>query len=130
MYDAQRPRLRPASRPAAKRGSLVEEVVGKLRQLVRKDGLARAVQGAGDRVKPKPNSRRATEFAAVNPMRLIDLSHPLVDSAPAFPNDPTLAVVEFGRIATHRYNISRVFMGFPLNFRGRDGSPIRAVAMC
>jgi kynurenine formamidase len=39
-------------------------------------------------------------------MRLIDLSHPLVDRAPAFPNDPKLVIVEFGRIATHKYNIS------------------------
>jgi arylformamidase len=44
-------------------------------------------------------------------MRLIDLSHPLIDRAPAFPNDPKLAVMEFGRIATHKYNITRVIMG-------------------
>lgn len=44
-------------------------------------------------------------------MRLIDLSHPLVDRAPAFPNDPKLAVIEFGRIATHKYNISQIIMG-------------------
>jgi kynurenine formamidase len=44
-------------------------------------------------------------------MRLIDLSHPLVDRAPAFPNDPKLAIVEFGRIATHKYNITQVLMG-------------------
>jgi kynurenine formamidase len=44
-------------------------------------------------------------------MRLIDLSHPLVDRAPAFPNDPKLAILEFGRIATHKYNISQVLMG-------------------
>jgi kynurenine formamidase len=44
-------------------------------------------------------------------MRLIDLSHPLVDRAPAFPNDPKPAIIEFGRIATHKYNISQVLMG-------------------
>ena len=44
-------------------------------------------------------------------MRLVDLSHPLVDRAPAFPNDPKLAVIEFGRIATHQYNITQLVMG-------------------
>jgi kynurenine formamidase len=44
-------------------------------------------------------------------MRLIDLSHPLVDRAPAFPNDPKLAVIEFARVATHKYNLSQVVMG-------------------
>lgn len=44
-------------------------------------------------------------------MRFIDLSHPLVDRAPAFANDPKLAVIEFGRIATHSYNITQVVMG-------------------
>jgi len=44
-------------------------------------------------------------------MRLIDLSHPLVDRLPAFPNDPKLAVIEFGRVATHQYNISQIVMG-------------------
>ncbi len=77
-------------------------------------------------------------------MHLIDLSHPLIDKAPAFPNDPKLAVLEFGRIATHKYNITQVlmgthqgthldamftFIGFPLNFKGRDGSPVRAIAV-
>lgn len=44
-------------------------------------------------------------------MRLVDLSHPLIDRAAAFPNDPKLAVIEFGRIATHKYNISQIVMG-------------------
>src|SRR6266481_3537335 len=44
-------------------------------------------------------------------MRLVDLSHPLVDRAPAFPNDPKLAVIEFGRIATHQYNITQLVIG-------------------
>jgi kynurenine formamidase len=44
-------------------------------------------------------------------MRLIDLSHPLIDRALAFPNDPKLAVIEFGRVATHKYNITQIVMG-------------------
>jgi kynurenine formamidase len=44
-------------------------------------------------------------------MRFVDLSHPLVDRAPAFPNDPKMALIEFGRIATHNYNITQVVMG-------------------
>lgn len=44
-------------------------------------------------------------------MKLIDLSHPLVHGAPAFPNDPKLAIIAHGRVATHQYNISQVLMG-------------------
>jgi len=44
-------------------------------------------------------------------MRLIDLSHPLLDRAPAFPNDPKMALIDFGRVATHKYNITQVVMG-------------------
>ena len=44
-------------------------------------------------------------------MKFIDLSHPLVDRAPAFPNDPKLAIIEFARVATHKYNISQVLTG-------------------
>jgi len=44
-------------------------------------------------------------------MRFIDLSHPLLDRALAFPNDPKMALIEFGRIATHKYNITQVVMG-------------------
>jgi kynurenine formamidase len=44
-------------------------------------------------------------------MKLIDLSRPLVDGAPAFPGDPQLAITEHGRIATHDCNISQVVMG-------------------
>jgi kynurenine formamidase len=44
-------------------------------------------------------------------MRFVDLSHPLLDKAGAFPNDPKLAVIEFGRIATHKYNMTQLVMG-------------------
>jgi len=44
-------------------------------------------------------------------MHFIDLSHPLIDRAGAFPNDPKLAVIEFGRVATHKYNITQLVMG-------------------
>lgn len=43
--------------------------------------------------------------------RLIDLSHPLVHGAAAFPNDPKLAILSHGTVATHGYNISQVLMG-------------------
>ena len=45
------------------------------------------------------------------PARLIDLSHPLIHGAAAFPNDPKLAVIAHGTVATHGYNISQVLMG-------------------
>ncbi|HZQ20553.1 MAG TPA: cyclase family protein [Terriglobales bacterium] len=38
-------------------------------------------------------------------MRLVDL---LLNRAPTFPNDPKLAVVEFGRIATPQYNCTQL----------------------
>jgi arylformamidase len=44
-------------------------------------------------------------------MRLVDLSHPLIDRAGAFPNDPKLAIIEFGRVATHKYNITQLLLG-------------------
>lgn len=44
-------------------------------------------------------------------MHLVDLSHPLIHGAPAFPHDPKLAIIPHGRIATHSYNISQVLMG-------------------
>src|SRR5436190_721929 len=44
-------------------------------------------------------------------MRLIDLSHPLIDRAGAFPNDPKLAVIEFGRVSTHKYNMTQLVLG-------------------
>jgi kynurenine formamidase len=44
-------------------------------------------------------------------MRLIDLSHPLVDGGLAFPGDPALSVADSARIATHRCNVSRIVMG-------------------
>ena len=44
-------------------------------------------------------------------MRFLDLSHPLVHGAAAFPNDPKMAIIAHGRIATHSYNISQVLIG-------------------
>ena len=58
------------------------------------------------------------------PPRLIDLSHPRVHGAAAFPHDPKLAIISHGTGATHGYNISPVLI-----FRGRDGPPVRAVAV-
>lgn len=49
--------------------------------------------------------------ASIPPSRLVDLSHPLVHGAAAFPNDPKLAIIPHGRIATHSYNISQVLIG-------------------
>lgn len=43
--------------------------------------------------------------------RFIDLSHPLVNGAAAFPNDPKFALIAHGRVATHSYNISQVLTG-------------------
>lgn len=48
---------------------------------------------------------------ALNPMQHIDLSHPLVDGGPVFPNDPPLSVKSSCTIASHRYNLSQVTMG-------------------
>ncbi len=44
-------------------------------------------------------------------MKFIDLSHPLVHGAAAFPNDPKMAIIPHGRVATHSYNISHILMG-------------------
>jgi kynurenine formamidase len=44
-------------------------------------------------------------------MRFIDLSHPLVNGAAAFPNDPKFAVIVHGRVETHSYNISQIVTG-------------------
>jgi kynurenine formamidase len=43
--------------------------------------------------------------------RFIDLTHPLVHGADAFPNDPKMAIIPHGRVATHSYNISQVLIG-------------------
>src|ERR1044072_4527652 len=43
--------------------------------------------------------------------RFIDLTHPLVHGAAAFPNDPKMAIIPHGRVATHSYNLSHVLMG-------------------
>ena len=44
-------------------------------------------------------------------MKLLDLSHPLLHGQAAFPNDPKLAVIAHGTVATHKYNISQILMG-------------------
>ncbi len=44
-------------------------------------------------------------------MTFIDLSHPLHHGAAAFPNDPKMAIIPHGRVATHSYNISHILMG-------------------
>jgi kynurenine formamidase len=44
-------------------------------------------------------------------MKFIDLTHPLIDRQPAFPNDPKMAIVVHGTIATHKYNISQILLG-------------------
>ena len=44
-------------------------------------------------------------------LKIVDLTHPLFHSAPAFPNDPKMAVIQHGTIATHSYNISQLVMG-------------------
>lgn len=44
-------------------------------------------------------------------MRLIDISHPLTDRSPAYPNDPKLELIEFAHVATHKYNVTKVTMG-------------------
>lgn len=43
--------------------------------------------------------------------RYVDLTHPLRHGAPAFPNDPKMAIVRHGTIETHRYNISQILIG-------------------
>lgn len=44
-------------------------------------------------------------------MHYLDLSHPLAHGDAAFPNDPKMAIIPHGRIATHSYNISHILMG-------------------
>lgn len=44
-------------------------------------------------------------------MKLIDLTHPLYDGAPAFPNDPKPSVFAHARTATHHYNLSQLVIG-------------------
>ena len=75
-------------------------------------------------------------------LHLVDLSQLLYHGAPAFPNDPIASIQPRSVFARDTYNTSLVSFGthqgthldamfhFPLNFRGRDGSPIRAVALC
>ncbi|MDO8538828.1 MAG: hypothetical protein Q7S40_00195 [Opitutaceae bacterium] len=76
-------------------------------------------------------------------MKLIDLSPPRVHGAPAFSNDPKqwleldhillardVEIVVVESVANlDALPDSFIFAGFPLNFAGRDGSPIRAVAI-
>lgn len=44
-------------------------------------------------------------------MKLIDLTHPLFHGAPAFPDDPKLAIYAHGTVKTHGYNISQIVTG-------------------
>ncbi len=44
-------------------------------------------------------------------MKFIDLSHPLVQGQASFPNDPKMAIIPHGSVATHQYNITQVLMG-------------------
>jgi kynurenine formamidase len=44
-------------------------------------------------------------------MKLIDLSHPLAHGQQSFPNDPKLAILPHGTVATHKYNISQILTG-------------------
>jgi kynurenine formamidase len=44
-------------------------------------------------------------------LRFLDLSHPLVDGAAAYPGDPDLRVIARGTIATHQFNVSQVIIG-------------------
>jgi arylformamidase len=44
-------------------------------------------------------------------MELIDLSHPLANGQASFPNDPKMAIIPHGDVATHTYNITHVLMG-------------------
>lgn len=44
-------------------------------------------------------------------MKLLDLSHPLIHGAAAFPGDPALVVAPRGTVATHQFNTSEVIMG-------------------
>jgi arylformamidase len=44
-------------------------------------------------------------------MELIDLSHPLAHGQASFPNDPKMAIIPHGAVATHTYNITHVLMG-------------------
>lgn len=44
-------------------------------------------------------------------MEFIDLSHPLAQGQASFPNDPKMAIIPHGTVATHQYNISQLLMG-------------------
>jgi arylformamidase len=46
-----------------------------------------------------------------DPMRLIDLTHPLRDGLPSFPGDPPLSIKPAGTIETTRCNNSQIEMG-------------------
>ena len=45
-------------------------------------------------------------------MRLIDLTHPLMHGQQTFPTDPKLSIIEHGTVATLKYNISQISMGY------------------
>ncbi len=68
---------------------------------------------------------------------LIDLSHPLEHGQVSYPDDPGIEVVvqDTIKLVEGLANLDKLpaeftFVGFPLNLTGRDGSPIRAVAVC
>lgn len=44
-------------------------------------------------------------------MKFIDLSHPLAQGQASFPNDPKMAIIPHGTVATHTYNITQVLIG-------------------
>jgi len=54
-------------------------------------------------------------------MKLSELSHPLEHGQRNFPFDPKISGLVHNAVTT-------VEFGFPLNIKGRDGSPIRAGA--
>lgn len=68
-------------------------------------GLNTASRGCGTLI-----GLQSPPSASAPPPRLIDLTHPLVDRAPTFPNDPKLALVPHGRIETHQFNTTHVLM--------------------
>jgi arylformamidase len=44
-------------------------------------------------------------------MKLIDLSHPLVDGQPSFPGDPPLVIRPHATVATMQFNTTRITLG-------------------
>jgi len=44
-------------------------------------------------------------------MNITDLTHPFSAGDLSFPDDPKVAIIQHGKIATHRYNISQIVTG-------------------